>query len=66
MTDNDRAKVRAVTLRLRQSHQKLFDLQGTQIAALREALSAVSATHDEMMALYQATNDLEDLSDSTQ
>jgi hypothetical protein len=34
-------------------HRKLFDLQGEAIAGLREALNAVSRTHDEMMALFE-------------
>jgi len=52
---------RAVQLRLRETHRKLFDLQGEAIAGLREALNAVSRTHDEMMVLFEADNHLEDL-----
>ena len=33
---------------------------GDAIIALREALNAVSGTHDEMLALFQEMNDLED------
>jgi uncharacterized protein Yka (UPF0111/DUF47 family) len=45
---------------MRETHRKLFNLQGDAIVALREALNAVSATHDEMLALFQEVNDLED------
>ena len=63
MTDDERAKFRALHRRLRETHQKMFDLQGEAIAGLREALTAVAATHDEMLAFFQAVNELEDLSD---
>lgn len=63
MTDDERTRLRAIHRRLRETHQKLFDLQGEAIAGLREALNAVAATHDEMMAFFQATSDLEDLTD---
>ena len=53
---------RALQQQLRDSHRKLFDLQGNAIAGLREALNAVSRTHDEMMVLFEADNDLDDLS----
>ncbi len=53
-------KLRAIHRRLRESHRRIFDLQGDAIAALREALTAVGQTHDEMMAFFEATNDLED------
>jgi hypothetical protein len=56
-------QLRAIRRRFRDGHQKLFDLQGATIAALREAVEAVSRSHDEMVALMQADNDLEDLSD---
>jgi hypothetical protein len=56
-------QLRAVRRRFRDGHQKLFDLQGATIAALREAVDAVSRSHEEMVALMQADNDLEDLSD---
>src|SRR5204862_602124 len=45
---------------MRETHRKLFNLQGDAIVALREALNAVSATHDEMLALFQEINDLDD------
>ena len=48
---------------MRQTHRKLFDLQGDAIVSLREALNAVSATHDEMLALFQEVNDLDDAID---
>lgn len=55
-------RLREVQRRLRETHRRLFDLQGKAIACLREALNAVSRTHDEMMALLEADNDLEDIS----
>jgi hypothetical protein len=61
LTDDERNKLRAIHRRLRTTHQKMFDLQGEAIAGLREALAAVAATHDEMLAFFQATSDLEDL-----
>jgi hypothetical protein len=60
MTNDD---LRAVRRRLREGHQKLFDLRGTQIAALQEALTALSRSHDEIVTLMQSDNDLEDLTD---
>ena len=57
-------RLRAVQRRLRETHhRKLFDLQGEAIAGLREALNAVSRTHDEMMALFEADDTLEDIVD---
>jgi len=56
-------RLRAVQRRLREPHRKLFDLQGGAIAGLREALNAVSRTHDEMMALFEADDSLEDIVD---
>ena len=53
---------RALQQQQRDSHRKLFDLQGHAIAGLREALNAVSRTHDEMTVLFEADNRLEDLS----
>jgi hypothetical protein len=63
MTDDERTQLRAIHRRLRQTHQKIFDLQGEAIAGLKDALQAVAATHGEMMAFFQATNDLEDFLD---
>lgn len=57
-------QLRTVRRRLREGHQKLFDLQGDQINAMREALTALGRAHDEMVALMQADNDLEDLTDT--
>jgi hypothetical protein len=57
MSEADR--LRAVHRRLRETHRKLFDLQGEAITALREALNAVSATHNEMLTFFQTVNDLE-------
>ena len=45
---------------LKSPSYKLFNLQGGVIVALREALNAVSVMHDEMLALIQEVNDLED------
>ncbi len=56
-------RLRAVQRRLREPHRKLFDLQGGAIAGLREGLNAVSCTHDEMMALFEADDTLEDIVD---
>ena len=58
-----RERLRAVHRRERESHQRLFDLQGESIRALREALSALSRTHDEMMPLFASDNALEDIVD---
>jgi len=60
MTDEEKRSLQAILRRQRESHQKLFDLQGTMIDALREALAAVSRTQDEMARLFQADNDMED------
>ena len=61
MTEDERAKLRAIHRRLRETHLKLFDQQGEAITALREALAAVAAMHDEMMTFFQTTSELEDL-----
>ena len=61
MTDDDKQKLRAVLQRQRESHQKLFNIQGQTIDALREALSAVARTQDEMAKLFAADNDAEDV-----
>ena len=47
--------------RQRETHQRLFDLQGQMIASLREVLDAVTRTQDEMSVLFRADNDLEDI-----
>ena len=60
MTREQRRRV--VQQRLRETHRKLFDLQGEAIAGLRDALNAVSRTHDDMMLLFEADNQVEDLS----
>lgn len=60
MTNDQLRTVRRV---LREGHQKLFDLQGAQIDALREALTALGRAHDEIATLMQADNDLDDLTD---
>lgn len=56
----DRQRLRAIQMRLRETHRRLFDLQGEAIAGLREALNAVSATHDEMAHFFEHLNDLDD------
>ena len=53
---------RELQKRLRETHQRLFDLQGDAISGLREAIDAVSKTHDEMAILFRTDNDLDDLS----
>jgi hypothetical protein len=65
MTDDEATRLRAVQRRLRETHQKLFDLQGEAIDGLREVLSAVSRTQDEMAKLFAADNDLEDTIDNS-
>ena len=57
----DTEKLRAIRRRQREAHRKLFELQGAPIAALRQALTAISQTHDEMMTLFEADSDLEDV-----
>jgi hypothetical protein len=56
-------QLRVIRRRLRDGHQKIFDLQGEAITALREALEGIAKTHDEIAELMQADNDLEDLAD---
>ena len=94
----DPERLRAVKQKLRETHQKLFDLKSAEIVSLREALDAetrtvdasrdvfmaarlafveathavagarqtldlVSEAHDAMAILYEADNELEDLTD---
>ena len=59
MTRDERRRI--VQRRLRETDQRLFDLQGDAIAGLREALEALSRTPDEMTLLFKADNDLDDL-----
>jgi hypothetical protein len=54
-------KRRALQHVMRASHRKVFDLQGDAIVGLREALNAISRTHNEMMVLFDADEDLEGL-----
>jgi hypothetical protein len=61
VTEDQKARMRAVLQRQRESHQKLFDLQGQMIDALREALAAVSRTQDEMAKLFTGTNEADDI-----
>ena len=60
----DRQKLRAIQMRLRETHRRLFDLQGQAIAGLREALDAVSATHDEMAHFFASLNELDDATEN--
>ena len=60
MTEDQKARLRAILLRQRESHQKLFRLQGDMIDALREALSAVARTQDEMTVLFASDDDIHD------
>jgi hypothetical protein len=60
VTDDEKQHLRAILRRQRESHQKLFDLQGTMIEALKDALEAVARTQDEMMRVFQSDNDLDD------
>jgi hypothetical protein len=61
MNDDQKARLRAVLLLQRQAHQRLFELQGTQIEALRATLDAVARTQDEMSRLFRANNDADDI-----
>lgn len=63
MNDEQKARLRAVLLLQRQAEQGLFELQGTQIEALRAALDAVAKTQDEMSRLFQANNEAGDIID---
>jgi hypothetical protein len=56
-----RQRLLAVHRRQRETHRRLFDLQGESIAGLRDALNAISRTHDEMMVLFESDNALEDI-----
>jgi hypothetical protein len=61
MTPEEQTRLRELTRRLRQSHLRLFELQGTMIDGLQDALTAVKQEHAEMMAFFQSISDLEDL-----
>ena len=56
MTDDQKAQLRVVLQRQRAAHQKLFEIQGQTIDALREALAAVARTQDEMAKLFAGDN----------
>ena len=60
MTDDQKARLRILLLRQRESHQKIFDLQGAMIDALREALAAVSRTQDEMARVFATDEETHD------
>jgi flagellar basal body P-ring protein FlgI len=64
MTSDEHERVRQLQRRLRDSHQKLFNLQGATIDALRDAINAVAQTQDEMLALFQAVNAFDDIPDA--
>lgn len=57
----DRKRAQALLLRQRASYQKLFDMQGEMINSLRDVLSAVAATQEEMARVFGAANDLDDV-----
>ena len=63
MDAHENAQLRAIHARLRANHQKLFELQGLAIVGLRQALSAVSDTHDEMMEYFTTVNALMDFTE---
>lgn len=56
-------QLRAIRRRLRDGHQQLFRLQRLQIVALKDALDSLFKSHDELVALMEADNDLEDLTE---
>jgi hypothetical protein len=58
MTDDQKARLRAVQVRQRAAHQKLFELQGQTIQGLRSALEAVAKTQDEMSKLDNDADDI--------
>jgi hypothetical protein len=55
-----RQRLRAILRLQRETHRKLFDLQGASIAGLREALEAISRSHDEMAVLFESDDRLDD------
>ena len=59
----NREQLKRVQRQLRESHQKVFALQGQLIDALFEQLRAVRETQDEMVKLFQADEDLDDASE---
>ena len=63
MTDDQKARLRAVQQRQREAHRMMFDLQGEAISGLRAALEANSRTHDEMIKLFAADNQADDIID---
>lgn len=60
MDDRQRAQLEAILARQRETHQRLFDLQGQTIEGLRHALDAVARTQDEMAKLFAHDNDARD------
>lgn len=62
----DRRQLKLVQQRMRESHQKLLEMHGTMIDSLHEVLQAVTDTHVEMVKLFEADNDLEDIADDDQ
>jgi hypothetical protein len=61
MTDDQKARLRAVQRRQREAHQKLFNVQSVTVAALRDAVEAVSRTGDEMAKLFQVDEEADDI-----
>lgn len=63
MNDDQQRRLRLVLQRQRESHQRLFELQGHTIDALRSALEAVARTQDEMSKVFLADTEAEDLTE---
>lgn len=61
MTDDQKTRLRLVLERQRHAHQRLFELQGQTIDALRSALEAVARTQDEMSKVFVADTEADDL-----
>lgn len=57
----NKQQLRIVQMRLRGTHERLLELQGAMITSLHEVLKSITETHEEMITLYQADNDLDDL-----
>lgn len=56
----DKDQLRIVKRELRQSHQKLFAVQGRAIDALFEVLEAIRETQNEMVKLFEADDELDE------
>lgn len=55
------SRLEVVRRQVRTGHQRLYELQGDAIEDLREALEAVSRTHDAMLQLFHAGDTLDDV-----